>query len=365
VARQFGAMGRYGPSLLPDAAMALLSLGRREEAERVLAKVFDLDLVSPAHWQRPLTARGMLRLREGDLTAAQADFGRILDESPAPLDPQTATPVFSCLAEVATWDGRLPDARAAIANGLAILATSDEPYWITELCRTGMAVEAAAAEQARARHADAEHLAARQLAAGLIDRVRTATAAPSVVLTPAVEANLLTAEAEWSRVTGPSDPERWAKSAGAWEALSFPWPAAYARWRQAEALLSQGASRYVAGAFLAKAWTLASGLGARLLAAEIGSLARRARIQLLPRQGEGEPDGPAPPATVADELGLSPREREVLALVADGRTNRQIAEALFISDKTASVHVSNILAKLGVANRGEAAAVAHRLRITG
>jgi DNA-binding CsgD family transcriptional regulator len=64
---------------------------------------------------------------------------------------------------------------------------------------------------------------------------------------------------------------------------------------------------------------------------------------------------------VTDELGLTPREREVLALVADGRTNRQIAEALFISAKTASVHVSNILAKLGVGSRVEAAAVAHRL----
>jgi DNA-binding CsgD family transcriptional regulator len=82
--------------------------------------------------------------------------------------------------------------------------------------------------------------------------------------------------------------------------------------------------------------------------------------------GRGEPDGPArEPAAATDDLGLTPREREVLALVADGRTNRQIAQALFISSKTASVHVSNILAKLGVANRGEAAAVAHRLRLTG
>jgi DNA-binding NarL/FixJ family response regulator len=63
----------------------------------------------------------------------------------------------------------------------------------------------------------------------------------------------------------------------------------------------------------------------------------------------------------AEELGLTPREREVLALVADGRTNRQIAEALFISDKTASVHVSNILTKLKAGNRGEAGALAHRL----
>ena len=366
VARQFGALGRYGQNLLPDAANALLSLGRREEAERLLDEVFDLDLRSPGHWVRPLTVRGTLRLRRGDLAAAQADFRRVLDEAPAPLDPQNATPVFAGLAETAIWDGRLPDARAATADGLEILATCEEPYWITELCRTGLAVEAAVAEQARARHADADEQIARDLAAGLIDRARAATTAPNVVPTPVVEANLLTAEAEWSRVIGPSDPERWAESAQAWEALSYPWPAGYARWREAEALLAQGAPRPAAGAALARARTLASGLGARLLTAEIDALGRRARIELALPPGRETPDGPAQePATVTDELGLTPREREVLALVADGRTNRQIAEALFISAKTASVHVSNILAKLGVANRGEAAAVAHRLRLTG
>jgi DNA-binding CsgD family transcriptional regulator len=284
----------------------------------------------------------------------------------APLDPQNATPVFAGLTETASWDGRLPDARAATADGLQTLATCEEPYRIIELCRAGLAVEAAVAEQARARHADADEQVARDLAAGLIDRARAATTAPNVVPTPAVEANLLTAEAEWSRAIGPSDPERWAESAQAWEALSYPWPAGYARWREAEALLAKGAPRPVAGAALAKARTLASGLGARLLTAEIDALGRRARIELTLPPGREGPDGSAhEPATGIDELGLTPREREVLALVADGRTNRQIAEALFISDKTASVHVSNILAKLGVANRGEAAAVAHRIRITG
>ncbi|WSL21965.1 LuxR C-terminal-related transcriptional regulator [Streptomyces sp. NBC_01283] len=62
-------------------------------------------------------------------------------------------------------------------------------------------------------------------------------------------------------------------------------------------------------------------------------------------------------------LGLTTREREVLRLVAAGRSNRRIAEELFISPKTASVHVSNILAKLGASGRGEAAAIAHRLRV--
>ena len=183
---------------------------------------------------------------------------------------------------------------------------------------------------------------------------------------PGVAANRRTAEAEWSRVAGPSDPGRWAAAAGAWEALGYPWHAGHARWRQAEALLAQGAPRPEAAAALARAWALADGFGARPLVAEVESLARRARIDLPAAAGGDAAEEPAagePAGT--DELGLTPREREVLALVADGRTNRQIAEALFISNKTASVHVSNILAKLGVANRGEAAAVAHRLRLTG
>jgi DNA-binding CsgD family transcriptional regulator/tetratricopeptide (TPR) repeat protein len=366
MARQFGALGRYGPNLLSDAANALLSLGRREEAERLLDQVFDLDLRSPAIRSRPLTVRGTLRARTGDLAGAQADLRRIVDEAPAPLDPQNAAPVYTGLAAAAMWDGRLADARAAVADGLKVLATAEEPYWISELCQTGLAVEAAMAAHARARHAEAEEQTARELADGLLDRVRAAAGAPEVIPTPTVQANLRSAEAEWSRVTGPGDPERWAESARAWEALGYPWQAGYARWRQAEALLAQGAPRADAAAALARALSLADGLGARLLVAEIDALGRRARIELAGPPGGGAPDDPAGAATTAtDELGLTPREREVLALVADGRTNRQIAEALFISGKTASVHVSNILAKLGVANRGEAAAVAHRLRLTG
>jgi DNA-binding NarL/FixJ family response regulator len=83
------------------------------------------------------------------------------------------------------------------------------------------------------------------------------------------------------------------------------------------------------------------------------------------QDGAAEPSPAEPPSTDADRLGLTAREREVLALVAAGRTNRQIGEELFISEKTAGVHVSNILGKLGVAGRGEAAAVAHQLGLTG
>jgi len=107
---------------------------------------------------------------------------------------------------------------------------------------------------------------------------------------------------------------------------------------------------------LRRASTITGRLGARLLDAEIHALARRARLDLA--QHAAATASGAPPAA---QLGLTHRESEVLALVAAGRSNRQIAQALFISPKTASVHVSRILAKLGAASRVEAAAIAHRL----
>jgi DNA-binding CsgD family transcriptional regulator/tetratricopeptide (TPR) repeat protein len=359
VARQAGGLGRYGPWLLADAAVVLLNLGRREEAERLLAEAFDLDLRSPSHWVRPLGARATLRLLQGDLAAAGADFELILRKFPGPLDPGAGAAVFVGLAEVAVWEGRLPDARAAVADGLAKLAASDEPYWIAELCRTGLAVEAGLAEQARARRADEDERTARELAAALVDRVRRAIAAPEVVPTPAVEANLLTAEAEWSRVIGPSDPKRWAKGVQAWEALGYSWKAGYAHWRQAEALLASRAPQAQAAEPLRAAHAVAVRLGAALLRRELELLAQRARIQLEPPANLAVPE-PGPPS-VAASLGLTPREAEVLALVAAGKTNRQIGQELFITPKTAGVHVSRILAKLGVTGRGEAAAMAHRL----
>jgi DNA-binding NarL/FixJ family response regulator len=110
---------------------------------------------------------------------------------------------------------------------------------------------------------------------------------------------------------------------------------------------------------LGRAADITGRLGARPLDAEVKALARRARLDLAPHAGAAAPASGAP--TPAEQLGLTPREAEVLALVAAGRSNRQIAQELFISPKTASVHVSNILAKLGVAGRVEAATIAHRL----
>lgn len=148
-----------------------------------------------------------------------------------------------------------------------------------------------------------------------------------------------------------------------WDAAGYPYPAAMARWRAAEALLVKRGDRGLAGDLLRQGHAAATAIGAEPLRRELDRLARLGRVELSRDAATAPPADPTsePAAPPGADLGLTARELEVLALVAQGRSNRQVAETLFISAKTASVHVSNILAKLGVASRVEAAAVAHRL----
>ena len=145
------------------------------------------------------------------------------------------------------------------------------------------------------------------------------------------------------------------------QATSDAWHRAYAQFRLAEVLLGTPAGRRAAEPVLQAAHAVASTLGAAPLRGWIEALARRARISVHAPEAAVEVEE----AADSDHAGLTAREREVLALVADGFTNRRIAETLFISESTAGVHVSNILGKLGVATRTEAAAVATRLGLVG
>jgi DNA-binding CsgD family transcriptional regulator len=176
-----------------------------------------------------------------------------------------------------------------------------------------------------------------------------------------VRALLAMYRAEQSRLKGPGDPARWSACVAAWQAIGRPFQVAYASWRLAGAALGAGGSREVAGQSLREAHAIAVDLGAQPLMAAIETLARQARVALEP----GAAPGTAGPlaAAAADTSGydFTPREAEVLHLVTSGWTNQQIADALYITRKTASVHVSNLLAKLGVSNRGEAAALAVRI----
>jgi DNA-binding CsgD family transcriptional regulator len=155
----------------------------------------------------------------------------------------------------------------------------------------------------------------------------------------------------------------WDEAADAWDGLGEPQPLGETLLHAAEAALACG-ERDGAAERLQRAAPLAARLGAQMLGEQITILARRARIRLDGRDGSGAAvagDGAAGGGGLG--LGLTERELEVLRLVAAGRSNREIAGELFISPKTASVHVSNILGKLGVASRGEAAAKAHSLRL--
>jgi DNA-binding CsgD family transcriptional regulator len=148
--------------------------------------------------------------------------------------------------------------------------------------------------------------------------------------------------------------------------LPRPYQEAYARFREAEARLASRGDRGAAADTLRRALATAERLRAEPLRREIAALAVRARLDVeaaaTPADGDAADESAANGrAGTLDALGLTAREREVLALVALGRTNRQIADELFISGNTAGVHVSNILGKLGVAGRGEAAAIAFRL----
>jgi len=164
------------------------------------------------------------------------------------------------------------------------------------------------------------------------------------------QAFLLMAEAEASRLAGASDADLWRGVMLAWEQVPAPHRVGYARLRLAEALLARKGERRHAEAELAAVFRVTDDLGAEALAEEARDLATRARLT------PAAADAPGP----FEAFGLTRRERDVLSLVSAGCTNRQIAAQLFISPKTAELHVSHILNKLSVANRGEAAAMARR-----
>ena len=170
-------------------------------------------------------------------------------------------------------------------------------------------------------------------------------------------------KAELSRLTGRSNAAAWATAAAAAEVLQHPHEAAYSRFRQAEALLHSRGSRPAAQAAATEAHRIARDLGATLLQREVEHLAARSRIDLGSPSAPADSSLGAPPVGYEIPFRLTRREQDVLERLTLGRTNREIATDLFISEKTASVHVSNIKSKLGANGRAEIAAIAVRLRL--
>jgi DNA-binding CsgD family transcriptional regulator/tetratricopeptide (TPR) repeat protein len=356
-AHELGLERATGSFVANTLAINLLDTGRWTECERLTRELLAGDRWGAFNLHNAL---GRLLSRRGEFAAAREQLNLALRLSP----PFFSDWAWLGLAELALYEGRHDQAAAAVAQGLRWCKKRDPEGTLPDLSSPwyslALRLEAERAEQAAARHAPGEVAEARRRATPVLAALdRLATARAPQAHYPPVAAHLQAAQAEWSRLEGRSDPGRWRAAAAAWERLEHPYDAAYARLRQAEALLAERGSRLLAEQVLRSAYRTAVTLGAEPLRHEVELLAQRGRLDLQ-EQADAAAAPPAPPSPAA-LLGLTQREAEVLALVAVGRTNRQIGQALFITPKTASVHVSRILAKLGVTGRGEAAAIAHRL----
>jgi DNA-binding CsgD family transcriptional regulator len=259
-------------------------------------------------------------------------------------------------AEHAAWQG---DSELALAQAQEAIDVTFEPPWgfhpsSIRPAVIALSVRADRAVQARA-SGDEESARAEVEAARELLRVAREGAAfpkrPMFILGPEGRGWLARAEAEFRRASGSNDPAEW-EAAIAEFGPAYVYEVARTRWRLAEALAEAG-RRDEAGEQWHLAARTADDLHARPLRRALDDLARRARIGTAEQHGDG--------VVLA---ALTSREREVLRLIAAGRSNREIASVLFIAPKTASVHVSNILGKLGAASRTEAAAIAHREGLT-
>jgi ATP/maltotriose-dependent transcriptional regulator MalT len=300
-------------------------------------------------------SRAVLALGEGDLETARVELDRMELPASESTEPQFVGAYGWMRAELERRSGNVDRARAAVDDALdQIEYCSDDITRIAGVAAMGVRIEADAATLARDRRDTEAEQAALTRADAHLDRLRLTGESGG----PVERAELRSGEAEYSRAVGEDDPALWAAAAEAWDELERVYRRVYSSWRQAEALVRHD-DRAAAATVASEALRAARELGSEWLAAELESLAARARLRLL---GPAEPaDTAAAPDEASEEpFGLTPRERQVLALVARGATNREIGLELHMAEKTASVHVSRILAKLDVRSRTEAAAVAVR-----
>jgi DNA-binding CsgD family transcriptional regulator len=325
----------YGVIVAINLAEAQFHIGRWDDGYRVLTRAMDNGLASPFA-SVILDHRARIDALAGRYEDARTDLETAHRLLPAREGVQYSVARAFAAAEMARARGDAAGAREDLRGALEHEAAAPIARYAWQLVWLGLRVEAEASEPAPDRVAALEALS-RELPA----------------TTPPALAYRALAAAESTRVAGRE--ANWTEAIEATRTAEDPYLIAYALLRRAE-VACEAADRESASSAAQEAARLAAALGAAPLLGDVRALARRARLRI-------EADAPEAETTKAgiDAFGLTQREREVLELLADGRSNPQIAAELFISRKTASVHVSNILGKLGVASRGEAAAVAHRL----
>ena len=339
-------------TIISNQVEALIATGDWDEADRLGAAALRPSTANWPHFRR--LNRAALAVGRGDFDDArvhlEAAYATVRGD-------ERASPAYDLLVtELALWERRWTDAETVVRDGLARARAREAALIRVQLCAQGLRAQADLAALARARRAaDAVRDRLGRARKLLVAARRAAAEAASV--TPNAAGWRAQAEAEYARARDEARPGSWSEAATRWEQLERPPLAAYCRWRQAEALVAGGAGRADASVPLRDAHAVAARIRAQPLLRELALLATRARLDLACP----EPEPPHVKQPMEDLLGLTPREAEVLTLVARGHTNREIAEALVISIKTTGHHVSHILHKLDVPTRADAAAIAHRI----
>ncbi|MCW2569878.1 MAG: hypothetical protein JWN54_3975, partial [Mycobacterium sp.] len=355
-ARSTGRGSTYNATiLLGQAVQAMLELGHTDNAARLLDAVTD-GTPRIDDWS-PYVGRAQVDLRRG-----------LIDEAARRLDAVRGLPlgghlefdreISQRLAELALWRREPEECLDVVRQVLPRLEGTDQELFCGELLVLGLRGAADLAERSRARGDQPglrrTEVAVEQLTATL-DRMLGRPLADHPFLAR-ISADRASWSAEHSRAAGTSDPAAWKTAALQWQTLRRPHRAAYAWWRCAEARLTERCRPADAAHPLHRAAQAARTMVP--LYAATAALAGRARIPLSPRRTEDVRQAAAPPP--AAPYALTARERQVLHLLAHGRTNTQIGTELYISPKTAGVHVMNILRKMDVSNRAHAAVVAER-----
>ena len=365
--REVQKLGRHAVWLDLQLAEMAYNLGRWDEVDALLTPELGRGRQGMTQVFFELR-RAELELARGEHAIARPRLELVRELVARSYEPQWHAPLAAMLADLERRERDVVAARAAIREGLRKLtaegAIEDGPR-LARVLSAACGVESDAAQQARALGRADEEAAAVGAAREYARRAHDAAQLPFARVVPEAQAFALVAAAEAADAAGTPEPALWAQAGDCWASIERPYRVARACSMQAEAHLALGDR---AGAQTAADTALALGheLGIPWLVDAVGALSRRGRLRLAagaPRPAAAPDDDAGTTAAddVAAALGLTPRERDVLALVAEGRTNREIGERLFMAEKTASVHVSRILAKLDVRSRTEAAAVAHRL----
>src|SRR5215469_2522483 len=359
-AARYGLTRTEGTFLAINVAEPLYALGRWDEAIEVIERA--LNLSAPPRTRAFLQAlAGAIATARGELAEADSLLSSALQLFSV-LRSRTCSHVEDLLVaaqlrlELFTAQGRHQEALALARDSVHRhdLQASPRYAWpllvaaaraVAEIMVTPAAARAdgladAAGELLGALDAEAGKLAPE----GPVQQAQRLTYTAEVLRARHAPAEAPSGQAEQAAA--------WKQAAAAWEQAREPYPMAAALFRAAEAALASGGAKEAAATWLRRAAEISGDLGARPLVGAVALLARRAGIRT---------DSAAAQHVAAG--GLTPRELEVLRLIAAGMSNARIASELFISPKTASVHVSNIMSKLGAASRGEAAATAHKLRL--